>query len=252
MVCTFNKQTNTASSPSTTTAAQTTTTPISQNDILDESHTIELIGTPNYGTADLVQSGSDWNIDYQYNNSSSSIGTDSIKYQIINSFNKSDTATVYFNLNPVYTMHLGFDYHQIPSSGYLNGSNVFGGFISLDNYLGFAYAYGGFLHNSYNPAWDSWSGNAISNLNDIQTEGYSNQYSVFDADNQSNNFLIVNGNSEANTIEVNTETGIKRLKIANSTYVALSMQNGDAFAKKFGGDDGNDPDWFKITIGKLY
>jgi Domain of unknown function (DUF4465)/PEP-CTERM motif len=36
--------------------------------------------------------------------------------------------------------------------------------------------------------------------------------------------------------------------ISNTTYTGLSMQNGDAFAKKFGGVLGNDPDYLKLTI----
>ncbi len=36
--------------------------------------------------------------------------------------------------------------------------------------------------------------------------------------------------------------------VTNSTYAALSMENGDAYAKKFGGADGTDPDWFLLTI----
>ena len=36
--------------------------------------------------------------------------------------------------------------------------------------------------------------------------------------------------------------------ITNTTYAALSMLNGDSFAKKFGGASGNDPDWFLLTI----
>jgi hypothetical protein len=36
--------------------------------------------------------------------------------------------------------------------------------------------------------------------------------------------------------------------VTNSTYAALSMENGDAYAKKFGGADGTDPDWYLLTI----
>ncbi len=36
--------------------------------------------------------------------------------------------------------------------------------------------------------------------------------------------------------------------ITNTTYAALSMRNGDQFAKKFGGADGNDADFFKLII----
>ena len=34
----------------------------------------------------------------------------------------------------------------------------------------------------------------------------------------------------------------------NTTYAALSMRDGDAFAKKFGGDTGDDPDFFILTL----
>ncbi|MGI9192121.1 MAG: DUF4465 domain-containing protein [Chitinophagaceae bacterium] len=36
--------------------------------------------------------------------------------------------------------------------------------------------------------------------------------------------------------------------ITNTTIAYRSMQNGDGFAKKFGGPTGNDPDFFKITF----
>ena len=36
--------------------------------------------------------------------------------------------------------------------------------------------------------------------------------------------------------------------LTNTTYAALSMRDGDAFAKQFGGPSGADPDWFLVTI----
>ena len=36
--------------------------------------------------------------------------------------------------------------------------------------------------------------------------------------------------------------------VTNSTYAALSIENGDSFAKKFGGATGDDPDWFKLSV----
>ncbi len=48
----------------------------------------------------------------------------------------------------------------------------------------------------------------------------------------------------------NLPTGVtlKSLDIANTTYAALSMRDGDAFAKRFGGQSGNDPDFFRVTL----
>ncbi|MGY8738481.1 MAG: DUF4465 domain-containing protein, partial [bacterium] len=36
--------------------------------------------------------------------------------------------------------------------------------------------------------------------------------------------------------------------ITNTTYTALSMLSGDAFAKQFGGVTGTDPDYFRLLI----
>ena len=41
------------------------------------------------------------------------------------------------------------------------------------------------------------------------------------------------------------------LYLTNSTYTYYSMRDGDAFAKKFGGETGEDPDFFKVTFRKM-
>src|SRR5262249_30398212 len=38
------------------------------------------------------------------------------------------------------------------------------------------------------------------------------------------------------------------MRVTNTTYVALSMLQGDQFAKQFGGPTGNDPDFFLLTV----
>ena len=45
----------------------------------------------------------------------------------------------------------------------------------------------------------------------------------------------------------NYNTSISGVYVTNTTWAALSMKDGDAFAKQFGGDSGNDEDWFKLT-----
>jgi len=40
------------------------------------------------------------------------------------------------------------------------------------------------------------------------------------------------------------------LFVTNNAYAYYSMRDGDAFAKKFGGPSGNDPDFFLLTIKK--
>jgi hypothetical protein len=36
--------------------------------------------------------------------------------------------------------------------------------------------------------------------------------------------------------------------VTNSTWAALSMENGDEYAKKFGGETGDDQDWFRLSV----
>lgn len=44
---------------------------------------------------------------------------------------------------------------------------------------------------------------------------------------------------------------IQSMYVANNTYAWDSMKYGDSFAKKFGGDSGNDEDWFRLRITGL-
>jgi len=47
---------------------------------------------------------------------------------------------------------------------------------------------------------------------------------------------------------LNTAGIIDGLYVTNNNYAYYSMLNGDLYAKKFGGDSGDDPDWFLLTI----
>ncbi len=99
-------------------------------------------------------------------------------------------------------------------------------------------------------------GFAYSNMTDSVTSGFGNLHSARTASgvNGSSNYVV--GVKDAfNGVEPvihltgaavnNTVSGVY---ITNGTYAANSMRDGDAFAKKFGGATGNDPDWFKLTI----
>jgi hypothetical protein len=41
---------------------------------------------------------------------------------------------------------------------------------------------------------------------------------------------------------------VQSVYVTNSTYAALSMRDGDSFSKQFGGDGGDEPDWFKLSV----
>lgn len=87
-----------------------------------------------------------------------------------------------------------------------------------------------------------------SNETDTTTADYTNQFSAVAGSGAqgSSNYAIANlGAPSVGYAGPVTATGAY---FTNSTYAALSMLNGDSFAKKFGGASGNDADWFKLTI----
>ena len=125
---------------------------------------------------------------------------------------------------------------------YQNGKNLNGKFHS-GNYT---------FINYYNSDWDSWSGFAYSRMNDTLTGGYSNQYSAITGSghNNSSNYVVsyVSEWNGPTYITLDSASSLNGVYITNSTYAYISMRDGDNIAKKFGGDSGNDPDWFKLTI----
>ena len=108
------------------------------------------------------------------------------------------------------------------------------------------------LPNSYNIDFNSWTGWAISNMKDDTTPGFQNQYSAITkaGANGSNNYAV-SFSSAPNTILLQGDASgrpVPGLYITNATYPFLSMRDGDAFAKRFGGISGDDPDFFLLTI----
>jgi len=136
-----------------------------------------------------------------------------------------------------------FDDLALTPESYWNGSDGTGNFTS--GTLVF--------YNDYNPDWFSWSGWAYSNMADNTTPGYTNQYSAFSpvridsAEGKNYGLTYTSPFSQVNTA-LDCDQYFPGFFINNSTYAALSMKMGDAYTKKFGGDDGTDPDWLKLTI----
>lgn len=116
-----------------------------------------------------------------------------------------------------------------------NGQNLGGSFTS-----------GGLtFSNEYYASYDGWSGFAYSNVNDTSTAGYGNQYAAVTGTAKSGSNYGVSFDTASITLAANTS--ITGLFVTNTTYAALSMQNGDGFGKKFGGQTGNDADFFSIV-----
>ncbi|MBA4411363.1 MAG: DUF4465 domain-containing protein [Bacteroidota bacterium] len=135
-----------------------------------------------------------------------------------------------------------FDELILASESFWNGSNLSGSFKSADVTF----------YNVYNKDWQSWSGFAYSNMTDVKTSGYGNQFSAITGKGfeGSPNYAVCYPSPVAVT-EFKTQEKHSGFYVTNSTYAYLSMKNGDMFAKKFGGESGNDPDYFKLMIESL-
>ncbi len=125
------------------------------------------------------------------------------------------------------------------------GSDGAGGFISGP--LEFS--------NGYDPQYGVWSGWAVSNTTDTTMAGFANQFSAYAGGGaySSSTYAVANAypGGATPTVEITdsvSSDGFDSIHVTNTTYAALSMLHGDSFAKKFGGESGNDPDWFLLTI----
>lgn len=146
-----------------------------------------------------------------------------------------------------------FDDLGLSPNSYWNGANLSGGFLDGDAYF----------TNNYDTTYASWSGFAYSNIriNPDTILSSANDYS-FQYSNASGSGA--NGSNAYGISYTGNDDAIIRLKgfapghqvygmqVTNTTYDYISMKYGDAFAKKFGGVTGTDPDWFKLTISGWY
>lgn len=131
-----------------------------------------------------------------------------------------------------------FDDLTLGAESFWNGSDLSGGFSSGS----------ASFNNSYIEAWASWSGFAYSNITDTVAEGFSSQYNAIAGSGQSvSNYGVgFTGITPVMTLDSAQEVG--GLYLTNNNYAYYSMLKGDAFAKKFGGAGGSEPDWFRLTI----
>ena len=133
------------------------------------------------------------------------------------------------------------DLEVLPDS-FLNGSDLSGGF-EVGSY---------FFPNSFDTAFSSWSGWAISNTTDTTTPGFMNQYSAITGVGvEGSPTYGVSFSFSPNIIRLEADSSgqpVPGIYITNATYAYLSMRDGDSFTKKFGGVTGDDPDYFLLTI----
>jgi hypothetical protein len=134
-----------------------------------------------------------------------------------------------------------FDDLTLPAESYWNGSDDSGGFVS------------GGVHfsNNYNADFNSWDGFSYSNLTDTAAEGIAAQYNAIAGSGQdglTNYAVCYIGFTTPPTITLEEPGFVAGLYVTNTNYAYYSMLNSDDYAKKFGGADGSEPDWFMLTI----
>ena len=134
-----------------------------------------------------------------------------------------------------------FDDLILSPESYWNGADGSGGFVS------------GGMHfsNIYDNDWASWEGFSFSNLTDTTSMGFAAQYNAITGTGQggSANYAVVYvGWTSPPTVTLEAPGVIGGLYVTNSNYGYYSMLLGDVFSKKFGGQTGDDPDWFLLTI----
>lgn len=97
---------------------------------------------------------------------------------------------------------------------------------------------------------DYWGGGfAVSSVTDNTTSGLGNQYSAVTGAGfyGSLSYAVAQAYTPYFKLTGPARTIIGAY-ITNTTYAHNSMRDGDAFAKKFGGNDGSDPDYFRVNF----
>lgn len=141
---------------------------------------------------------------------------------------KTDTAT--------------FEKLTLDKGTYWNGSDMTGRFISGNK----------IFHNQYYADWNIWSGFAYSNIINYNYYTPESKYAAFSSvgAEESENYAIAH---QLGKIIITFKDSVhgeepRSVQLTNTTYSALAILYGYDYAKKFGGRDGSDPDWFKVTI----
>ncbi len=132
----------------------------------------------------------------------------------------------------------------LAAGSFWNGADGSGGFVSGPvRFL-----------NAYDAQFDAWSGFAASAMTDTATPGYENQYSAIPGAGAGPSATYAVGYTGLGPARLElaasptAEAALAGAWLANTTYAYLSMRDGDAYAKRFGGASGEEPDWFRLTL----
>jgi hypothetical protein len=135
------------------------------------------------------------------------------------------------------TYTIDFEDIALTNKGYMD--SIQGGLISK----GFAFE-NTYLFDDYYKYWYFSKGFAVSNIVNVDSAGFNNLFATFAGSGafNSKNYLLATNNAG---IKLPSTAQLVSMEITNATYAALSMKNGDAFAKKF---TSNHKDFFKVWI----
>ncbi len=157
---------------------------------------------------------------------------------------------IYFSICTVFTaltlnaqQTIGFENVNLSPESFNNGASGSGGFI--ENGVVFS--------NEYHISdWGNYAtGFSVSNKTDITTVGLDNQYSAITGSGyNSSNYGVFT--PEGSITFAGQGVDIHSFNITNTTYAALSMRDGDQFAKKFGSVNGPENTTLDGTNGADY
>lgn len=153
--------------------------------------------------------------------------------------------TVYVNSD---AMAATFDNFELESESHWMGNSVAGDegvttfFVSGTNEF----------YNYHYADYTTWSGFAYANYTSNDFAGTMDQFknAVGGAHSGENYGVCYAFNEDPNNkiklVHTEGTDIVSGMYVTNSAWAVTSMENGDSFAKKFGGEDGNDPDYFKL------
>lgn len=142
-----------------------------------------------------------------------------------------------------FAQNADFESFSFDSVAYFNGSD--GTTFFQEGSFGFPIS---FTDAGTYTFWNGWS---VSGMTDTTTPGLANQYSCIAGEGAdgSNNYAVTFVSEESIVHLPNGPLDhVHSVEVNNSTYLYYSLLEGDNYAKKFGGLDGNDPDFFLLTI----
>ena len=134
-----------------------------------------------------------------------------------------------------------FDDLPLAADSYWNGADGSGGFTSGQ----------ASFENFCDPDWNFWQGFAYSSRTDPNARGYEAQYNAISGSGQggsANYGVVYVGWESLPKLTFAHPQSFSGLYVTNNCYGYYDLRDGGTFGKKFGGKDGNDPDWFMLTI----